>query len=149
MFCFFFFFFCLFYLYNTFHVAKPLNIQLQVSPCTLEWLGCAEIPHAEQEAEMVAEILGGEPLLGADATKEMVLGRMGQAECIHIASHVSWKVRITSILPWWNSYWLIASRLLYSPAAQKRSRLLTYGNLLKQNIYLNRTTASSEISFAL
>ncbi|XP_050051955.2 tetratricopeptide repeat protein 28-like [Dermacentor andersoni] len=64
----------------------------KVSPCTLEWLGCAEIPHAEQEAEMVAEILGGEPLLGADATKEMVLGRIGQAECIHIASHVSWKV---------------------------------------------------------
>ncbi|KAL3206881.1 hypothetical protein MRX96_039839 [Rhipicephalus microplus] len=64
----------------------------KVSPCTLEWLGCAEIPHAEQEAEMVAEILGGEPLLGADATKEMILGRMGQAECIHIASHVSWKI---------------------------------------------------------
>lgn len=64
----------------------------KVSPRTLDWLGCTEIPHAEQEAEMVAEILGGEPLVGGEATKEVVLGRMAQAECIHIASHVSWKI---------------------------------------------------------
>ncbi|KAH7959204.1 hypothetical protein HPB49_009173 [Dermacentor silvarum] len=86
-----------------------------VSPCTLEWLGCAEIPHAEQEAEMVAEILGGEPLLGADATKEMVLGRMGQAECIHIASHVSWKVRRV-YLQQWNCYLPTAGLVLASGA---------------------------------
>lgn len=64
----------------------------RVSRRTLEWLGCAEIPHAEQEAEMVAEILGGEALVGAEATKEAVLGRLSQAECVHLSAHVSWKV---------------------------------------------------------
>ncbi|CAN7987066.1 unnamed protein product, partial [Ixodes hexagonus] len=64
----------------------------KVSRRTLEWLGCAEIPHAEQEAEMVAEILGGEALVGVEATKEAVLGRLSQAECIHLSAHVSWKV---------------------------------------------------------
>ncbi|KAM7309662.1 tetratricopeptide repeat protein 28 [Ixodes scapularis] len=63
----------------------------RVSRRTLEWLGCAEIPHAEQEAEMVAEILGGEALVGAEATKEAVLGRLSQAECVHLSAHVSWK----------------------------------------------------------
>lgn len=70
----------------------------KVSQRCLEWLGCAEIPHAEQEAEMVAEMLGGEALVGAEATRDAVLGRLAQAECIHLAAHISWKVGYSSQL---------------------------------------------------
>lgn len=61
--------------------------------------GWADIPHAEQEANMVTEMLQAKSLLGAQATKEAVLRQIGEAECVHLATHVSWKLSAIVLAP--------------------------------------------------
>ena len=56
-----------------------------------QW-GWHDIPQAAQEAETVAEILQTSPLVGDQATKADILDRMSEAECIHLACHVSWRM---------------------------------------------------------
>ena len=45
------------------------------------------LPCAENEARMVGEKLGVEPLLGEQATKQAVLQAMNSVALIHIAAH--------------------------------------------------------------
>ncbi|KAL2079565.1 hypothetical protein ACEWY4_025309 [Coilia grayii] len=57
------------------------------------------MPSAEEEASMVAELLGCQPLCGSTATKERVMGALSQAECAHFATHVSWKLAALVLAP--------------------------------------------------
>lgn len=61
--------------------------------------GWKDIPHAEQEATMVAELLQSQVLLGSSATKEQILTQMQEAECIHFSTHVSWKLSSLVLSP--------------------------------------------------
>ncbi|CAH3166085.1 unnamed protein product [Porites lobata] len=45
------------------------------------------LPWARKEAEMIGRLLGVEPLLGKDATKQAVLERMHPVSLIHFAAH--------------------------------------------------------------
>ena len=47
----------------------------------------SRLPHAENEAKMVGEKLGVEPLIGQHATKQAVLQAMNSVALIHIAAH--------------------------------------------------------------
>ncbi|XP_059569295.1 tetratricopeptide repeat protein 28 isoform X3 [Alligator mississippiensis] len=57
------------------------------------------MPSAEEEAYMVSELLGCQPLVGAAATKERVMSALSQAECVHFATHVSWKLAALVLTP--------------------------------------------------
>lgn len=57
------------------------------------------MPSAEEEANMVAELLGCQPLAGPSATKERVMAALGQAECAHFATHISWKLAALVLTP--------------------------------------------------
>ncbi|XP_049768006.1 tetratricopeptide repeat protein 28 [Schistocerca cancellata] len=65
---------------------------------TEQW-GWSDIPYAEQEAAMVAEMLQAKALVGAQASKEAVLRQIGEAECVHLATHVSWKLSAIVLSP--------------------------------------------------
>ena len=45
------------------------------------------LPGAKEEAEMIAQLLGAQPLLGKHATKQAVLQRIHSAGLIHFAAH--------------------------------------------------------------
>ena len=47
------------------------------------------LPHAGDEAELIGKLLGTQPLLGREATKQAVLERMDSVSLIHIAAHGS------------------------------------------------------------
>ncbi|XP_060104998.1 tetratricopeptide repeat protein 28 isoform X2 [Heteronotia binoei] len=57
------------------------------------------MPSAEEEAYAVAELLGCQPLVGSLATKERVMSALAQAECVHFATHVSWKLAALVLTP--------------------------------------------------
>lgn len=57
------------------------------------------MPSAEEEAYMVSELLGCQPLVGSMATKERVMSALTQAECVHFATHVSWKLSALVLTP--------------------------------------------------
>ncbi|CAB1318257.1 unnamed protein product, partial [Coregonus sp. 'balchen'] len=57
------------------------------------------LPSAHDEALRLGELLGCQPLTGTQATKERVLAAMGQAECVHFATHVSWKLAALVLSP--------------------------------------------------
>nr|XP_005990307.1 PREDICTED: tetratricopeptide repeat protein 28 [Latimeria chalumnae] len=57
------------------------------------------MPSAEEEAYMVSELLGCQPLAGAVATKERVMSAVSQAECVHFATHISWKLAALVLTP--------------------------------------------------
>ncbi|XP_050299963.1 tetratricopeptide repeat protein 28 isoform X2 [Anthonomus grandis grandis] len=61
--------------------------------------GWKDIPQAEQEATMVAELLQTQVLLGNSATKEQIISQIQDAECIHFATHVSWKLSSLVLSP--------------------------------------------------
>ncbi|THA35207.1 CHAT domain-containing protein [Streptomyces sp. A1277] len=50
-----------------------------------------DLPHAGDEARLLAGRLGAEPLLGAAATRERVLASMARAEVLHAAWHASFR----------------------------------------------------------
>ncbi|XP_023311093.1 tetratricopeptide repeat protein 28 [Anoplophora glabripennis] len=68
------------------------------SAVTDHW-GWKDIPQAEQEATMVAELLQSQVLVGSLATKEQVLNQIQEAECVHFATHVSWKLSSLVLSP--------------------------------------------------
>ncbi|KAM8887186.1 tetratricopeptide repeat protein 28-like isoform 2-T2 [Spinachia spinachia] len=68
------------------------------SPVMDRWLW-GPMPSAEEEALMVAELLGCQPLAGAAATKERVMSALTQAECAHFATHISWKLAALVLTP--------------------------------------------------
>uniref|UniRef100_A0A4W5PGC0 Uncharacterized protein n=1 Tax=Hucho hucho TaxID=62062 RepID=A0A4W5PGC0_9TELE len=57
------------------------------------------MPSAEEEALMVSELLGCQPLAGSSATKERVMSALTQAECAHFATHISWKLAALVLTP--------------------------------------------------
>uniref|UniRef100_A0A8D0GU31 Tetratricopeptide repeat protein 28 n=1 Tax=Sphenodon punctatus TaxID=8508 RepID=A0A8D0GU31_SPHPU len=57
------------------------------------------MPSAEEEASMVSELLGCQPLVGSLATKDRVMSALTQAECVHFATHVSWKLAALVLTP--------------------------------------------------
>lgn len=57
-----------------------------------EQFGWKDVPQAEQEAGMVADLLQTQALVAQQATKDSVLAQIQEAECVHIATHVSWKL---------------------------------------------------------
>ncbi|XP_072444141.1 tetratricopeptide repeat protein 28 isoform X3 [Chiloscyllium punctatum] len=57
------------------------------------------MPSAEEEAYMVSELLGCQPLVSTAATKERVMSMLSQAECIHFATHISWKLAALVLTP--------------------------------------------------
>ncbi|XP_050503121.1 tetratricopeptide repeat protein 28 isoform X2 [Diabrotica virgifera virgifera] len=61
--------------------------------------GWKDIPQSEQEATMVSELLQTQALVGSTATKEQVLSQIQEAECIHFATHVSWKLSSLVLSP--------------------------------------------------
>ena len=65
---------------------------------TEQW-GWGDIPHAEQEAVMVADMLQAQGLVQAQASKEAVLRQIGEAECVHLATHMSWKLSAIVLSP--------------------------------------------------
>ena len=65
---------------------------------TEHW-GWGDIHHAEQEANIVSEILETSPVVGQEATKETLLARLEEAECVHMACHVSWKLSAIIVSP--------------------------------------------------
>nr|CAD7423629.1 unnamed protein product [Timema monikensis] len=69
-------------------------------PCSVtEQWGWGAIPYAEQEAAMVAEMLQAKALVTSQATKEAVLHQIGEAQCVHLATHVSWKLSAIVLSP--------------------------------------------------
>ena len=46
-----------------------------------------KLPGAEQEAEMIGQILNIKPLIGKDATKDQVLSRLNSVSLVHLAAH--------------------------------------------------------------
>lgn len=65
---------------------------------TEHW-GWSDIPQAEQEASMVAELLQTQALVGAQASKQAILTQIQEAECVHLATHVSWKLSSLVLSP--------------------------------------------------
>ncbi|XP_060935836.1 tetratricopeptide repeat protein 28 [Limanda limanda] len=57
------------------------------------------LPSAQDEALWLGEQLGCHPLTGANATKERVLTALSQAECVHFATHISWKLAALVLSP--------------------------------------------------
>lgn len=68
------------------------------STVTEQW-GWGDIPYAEQEATIVSEMLQTKALTGACANKESILRLIPQMECIHLATHVSWKLSAIILSP--------------------------------------------------
>ena len=64
-----------------------------------EHWGWNDIPYSGQEADTVAEIMQSTSLTGEKATKEAVISQLSQAECIHLACHVSWKLSALVLSP--------------------------------------------------
>ncbi|XP_043924235.1 tetratricopeptide repeat protein 28 isoform X2 [Protopterus annectens] len=57
------------------------------------------MPTAEEEAYMVSELLGCQPLVGNMAIKERAMSALSQAECVHFATHISWKLAAVVLTP--------------------------------------------------
>ena len=57
------------------------------------------LPSAQDEALWLGEQMGCHPLTGANATKERVLAALSQAECVHFATHISWKLAALVLSP--------------------------------------------------
>ena len=46
-----------------------------------------QLPRAEQEVQMIGQILNIQPLTGRKATKDQVLSRLKSVSLVHIAAH--------------------------------------------------------------
>ncbi|XP_041666809.1 tetratricopeptide repeat protein 28 isoform X1 [Cheilinus undulatus] len=57
------------------------------------------LPSAQEETLWLGDQLGCHPLTGANATKERVLAALSQAECVHFATHISWKLAALVLAP--------------------------------------------------
>ncbi|KAK3754473.1 hypothetical protein QZH41_018994, partial [Actinostola sp. cb2023] len=59
----------------------------------------ASNPSAEHEAKIVAELFKSKPLLGRNATKNAITNHLTTAQCVHFATHVSWKLAALILSP--------------------------------------------------
>nr|XP_018917333.1 PREDICTED: tetratricopeptide repeat protein 28 [Bemisia tabaci] len=75
-------------------VANP-----RLPPSIIDEFGYPEITESEQEASMVADMLQTEPLLRVQASKESVLRQIGEAECVHLSTYISWKLSAIVLSP--------------------------------------------------
>ncbi|XP_061656176.1 tetratricopeptide repeat protein 28 isoform X1 [Phyllopteryx taeniolatus] len=57
------------------------------------------LPSARDEALRLGEQLGCRPLTGVNATKEGALAALTRAQCVHFATHVSWKLAALVLAP--------------------------------------------------
>ncbi|XP_072310398.1 tetratricopeptide repeat protein 28 isoform X3 [Eucyclogobius newberryi] len=57
------------------------------------------LPSAQEEALWLGDHLSCHPLTGTNATKENVLKVLSQAECVHFATHISWKLAALVLAP--------------------------------------------------
>lgn len=64
-----------------------------------EQFGWRDVQQAEQEASMIADLLQTQALIGNQATKENVLAQLQEVECVHFATHVSWKLSALVLSP--------------------------------------------------
>jgi CHAT domain-containing protein/tetratricopeptide (TPR) repeat protein len=67
--------------------------------------GNADLPrlaHAAEEAALVAEIFGSDPLLGAEASEGVVRARVGGAGVVHLAAHGAFN----AVAPLFSRLWL-------------------------------------------
>ncbi|XP_077995250.1 tetratricopeptide repeat protein 28-like [Glandiceps talaboti] len=71
----------------------------KLPPAAQDRWGWGSLVNADQEARIVGDIFGIKPLLGSSATKETVLKTMSNAECIHFATHISWKLSAIILSP--------------------------------------------------
>ncbi|XP_071946339.1 tetratricopeptide repeat protein 28-like [Antedon mediterranea] len=85
---------------TTNHTSPALVVANPMLPqnVTDRW-GWGVLPNAEQEALVVCEQVGVKPLIGSSATKEAILEAISGAECIHLATHVSWKLSALVLSP--------------------------------------------------
>ncbi len=60
------------------------------------------LAHAAQEAALVAELFGAEPLLGAEASEEVVQAQAGSAGVVHLAAHGAFN----PVAPLFSRLWL-------------------------------------------
>ncbi|XP_022086210.1 tetratricopeptide repeat protein 28-like isoform X4 [Acanthaster planci] len=65
---------------------------------TERW-GWGNLPNAEQEAHLISDIMGVTPLTGPSATKEALRKSIANAECLHFATSVSWKLSALILSP--------------------------------------------------
>ncbi|XP_077353544.1 tetratricopeptide repeat protein 28 isoform X2 [Festucalex cinctus] len=57
------------------------------------------LPSAQDEAQHLGEQLGCRPLVGVNATKERAIAALTRAQCVHFATHVSWKLAALVLAP--------------------------------------------------
>ena len=75
---------------NTFNASSTLVVGNPKIPTSFDqW---DSNPSAEHEAKIVSELFGTKPLLGSSATKAEVVRQLPTADCVHFATHVSWKL---------------------------------------------------------
>ena len=65
----------------------------------VEHWGWTDIPYAGSEADIVAEIMQSQSLTGERATKQSVVAKLAEAESVHLACHVSWKLSALVLSP--------------------------------------------------
>ncbi|CAL8318306.1 unnamed protein product [Lota lota] len=79
-------------------VAGVVGAPLLPSNVMDRWLW-GPLPSAQDEALWLGEQLGSAPLTGASATKERVVALLKQAQCVHFATHISWKLAALVLAP--------------------------------------------------
>jgi len=78
-------------------LSSTLVIGNPVVPLTFgQW---ASNPSAEHEAKIVAELFKSKPLLGRNATKSTIVKQLPTSQCVHFATHVSWKLAALILSP--------------------------------------------------
>ncbi len=58
-----------------------------IAPDVMQQYRIAPLPFAAQEANDVAQLIGGQPMIGDQATKAAILQQMSNASTIHLATH--------------------------------------------------------------
>lgn len=71
----------------------------KLQPSVVHQWQWSPIPATEHECRMVSELMGCHSLTGANATKENVLREIPNAELIHFATHISWKLAAIVMSP--------------------------------------------------
>ncbi|MBW4552061.1 MAG: tetratricopeptide repeat protein [Aphanocapsa sp. GSE-SYN-MK-11-07L] len=67
---------------NTLIVGNPT-----IAPAVMQQYRISPLPFAAQEANDIAQLIGGQPLIGDQATKAAIVQQMSQARKIHLATH--------------------------------------------------------------
>ncbi|XP_077398379.1 tetratricopeptide repeat protein 28 isoform X2 [Vanacampus margaritifer] len=71
----------------------------RLSPTLMRHWLWGPLPSAQDEAQHLGEQLGCGPLVGVNATKERAVTALTRAQCVHFATHVSWKLAALVLAP--------------------------------------------------